>query len=250
MVPVCLGGPGVPPPLSTYHSILLSFHLSASPGGLHHLIWINEEVDLRLAFSLALSHFCFTPPHQALQGGFFTQTPSTSASVSLHLNFRWNLFLSVHFLSLRFLSFSTFLPYLQSCNACYVSACLCLSCYADWQGGAVHSWDHLCILSHHSVWVVRPPSPQKTHSIDICDTHTHTYRNPPHHSPWISSREVCLCTSVDTHTQASCVLPNLWWVSHSNCPVNRCWARLEGADRGDAGIWLQNKGEAKLKASV
>lgn len=44
--------PGVPPPLSLYHSILLSFLLFASPGGLHHLIWINEEVDLRLSLSL------------------------------------------------------------------------------------------------------------------------------------------------------------------------------------------------------
>lgn len=35
------------------------FLLIASPGGLRHLIWINEEVDLRLASSLSiLFHSC------------------------------------------------------------------------------------------------------------------------------------------------------------------------------------------------
>lgn len=55
--PVCLGGPevedpGVSPPLSLYHAIPLSFGLFTSPGGLHHLIWINEKSDLHLSLSL------------------------------------------------------------------------------------------------------------------------------------------------------------------------------------------------------
>lgn len=41
------------PGVSLYHSIPLSFPLPASPGGLHHLIWINEDADLRLVFSLS-----------------------------------------------------------------------------------------------------------------------------------------------------------------------------------------------------
>lgn len=47
-------------PPSPYHSILLSLLLFASPGGLHHLIWINEEVDLRLSVSPELFP---VPPH-------------------------------------------------------------------------------------------------------------------------------------------------------------------------------------------
>lgn len=47
-------------PPSPYHSILLSLLLFASPGGLHHLIWLNEEVDLRLSVSPELFP---VPPH-------------------------------------------------------------------------------------------------------------------------------------------------------------------------------------------
>lgn len=39
-------GPGVSPPLTFYSSIPLSLSLFTSPGGLHHLIWINERSDL------------------------------------------------------------------------------------------------------------------------------------------------------------------------------------------------------------
>ena len=51
-VPVRLGGPesgrdpGVPPPLPLDAPFFPS--LCASPGGLHHLIWINEQIDLHL----------------------------------------------------------------------------------------------------------------------------------------------------------------------------------------------------------
>ena len=62
-VPVCLGGPElrtqVFPLLYLCITRSLSFPPFTSPGGLHHLIWINEEVDLHPSFllSLALSTF-------------------------------------------------------------------------------------------------------------------------------------------------------------------------------------------------
>lgn len=63
-----------------YHTIPLSFLLFASPGGLHHLIWINEEVDLRPSFSLSL--FPLLAELYREKYIVFSQTPSTSASVS------------------------------------------------------------------------------------------------------------------------------------------------------------------------
>lgn len=95
-------------------------------------------------------------------------------------------------------------------------------------------------------WSGLPAHSSKTHT-DIWDTHT--YRNPP--SPQSMNipegsplRLTLTSTHTHRHTAPSCVRPNLWWVSHSNWPVNRCWSRLGGPDRGDERIWLQNKREA------
>lgn len=43
----------------------------------------------------------------------------------------------------------------------------------------------------------------RKHTVLISGTHTHphTSRNPPHHGRQMLSRELCLCTSTETHTQ-------------------------------------------------
>lgn len=110
-------GPGAPPPLSVYRSVLLSPR-AACPGGLLHLIWINEEVDL-LFLSLSLSallsredYIVFTQaPHLLLSPHIFI---SDEISVSL-------LFCLFHFFLLG-LFFPPPLPYLKS----WQCVCVCV----------------------------------------------------------------------------------------------------------------------------
>lgn len=61
-------------------------------------------------------------------------------------------------------------------------------------------------------WSGLPAHRKHTPLISGTHTHTHTYRNPPRHSARISSREVRLCTSADTHNQAVCDLICGEWV--------------------------------------
>lgn len=236
--------PGVLPPLSTYRSIPLSFLLIASPGGLRHLIWINEEVDLRLASSRSI------PFHSCL-----AELSKQDYVVFTHILF---LLLSppcLHFILLLFLLlwifsflclFSThFALYLKPwqckslcmCNSIlalltdkavlFIVGTTCVSCPT-----ALFGWSS---LAAHAVLIYG-------HTLrEIHVTAVHEY---PH------GKSAKAQVQTHTHSQPSCALPNLWWVSPSNWPVNRCWARLMGVDRGDGGIWLQNKGKAKLKASV
>lgn len=133
-------------PPSPYHSILLSLLLFASPGGLHHLIWINEEVDLRLSVSPELFP---VPPHGPSPSVSWRNTsflPHAHLLLSPHILISDEISLSLSVLSLpiKFLPFwcfmlpppFSFLSYLKPWQCmCRMSVCVHvrqrLSCSAD-----------------------------------------------------------------------------------------------------------------------
>lgn len=197
--------PGVSPPLSLYHSIPLSFSLFTSPGGLHHLIWINEKADLHLTLSLSIALLLNFHRDERI---VFTQTASTSASVSTHLHFRWNLFHSCSLPTSQIPPFfilphPIFIPYLNS----WPCMCVCVSLGVCMCNSALPALltDKALLFILGTTCVSSPTTlfgwSERKHALLRSGTHTHihTYRNPRYH---ISSREVCLCTSTDTHNQA------------------------------------------------
>lgn len=114
-LPVRLSGPepGRGPKCSLYqHSILGSSLLVASPGGLQHLTWINEETDLHISLSLSFS----------LSTAAFRHLIECCI-VSLTF-FSFTLSDSFHFLGPSCASFSSSFSFLSQASVTHVCVCV------------------------------------------------------------------------------------------------------------------------------